>query len=95
MSDVGLRRVEATVHGMVQGVMYRGTTVKIAKQLNLQGWVKNNPNGTVSTVAEGSQEALREFIDYLHQGPATARVTQVDVQWREATGEFKRFTVLY
>lgn len=90
-----IKQIKAVIHGRVQGVMYRGTTANEAKKLKLAGWVRNNPDGTVSTVAEGNKQSLEAFVEYLHMGPPAARVTAVDVEWREATGRFKRFNVQF
>ncbi len=88
-------RIEATIRGHVQGVVYRGTTANEAKKHSVTGWVRNNANGTVSAVAEGSKSDLEAFLKYLHEGPPAARVTGVDVVWKRATSEFDSFNVRY
>ncbi len=86
-------RLHAIVHGRVQGVNFRSYTIQEATRLNLTGWVRNLPDGTVETVAEGPRPALESLLAFLHQGPPAARVTAVDVNWEEATGEFDSFRV--
>jgi len=87
--------LHAVVHGRVQGVNFRYYTVRTAQRLGLTGWVANRWDGTVETVAEGPREALEEFRDFLHRGPPSAVVQQVDVTWKTPTGDFKRFGVRY
>ncbi len=87
------KRLEATVHGRVQGVSFRYYTRLEAQRLHLMGWAANHQDGTVRVVAEGPEAALQEFMTYLHQGPAMAHVARVDVTWSEATGEFPQFSV--
>lgn len=87
------KRLEATIHGRVQGVYFRGTTREQARALGLTGWVRNEYDGTVRVVAEGDQPTLTRLLSFLHQGPPGAHVTHVDPHWRDATGEFTGFHV--
>lgn len=88
-------RLHAIVEGIVQGVNFRSHTVRRARSLGLTGWVANRWDGTVETVAEGPRAALREFLDFLYQGPPAAHVTHVTVRWEEPTGEFPDFRIVY
>ncbi len=71
------KRLNITVHGLVQGVAFRYYTVEKAQQLGLKGFVKNQPDGTVYIEAEGEDRVLRDFVAWCRQGPPHARVTQV------------------
>lgn len=86
-------RLEATVHGLVQGVSFRQYTLIEARRLRLAGWVANQPDGTVRVVAEGEEPDLRQLLAFLHDGPPFARVEQVDSQWSAASGTFTDFRV--
>ena len=88
-----MKRIEAVVYGMVQGVSFRQYTQQEARKLNLTGWVKNERDRTVRVVAEGPEDALRQLVDWLHVGSPYGRVDKVDVNWSEATDEFTRFEV--
>ena len=90
-----MMRLEATVYGRVQGVFFRQTTVRQARQLHLTGRVRNQPDGSVAVVAEGDEPALRQFHAFLRQGPPDAHVERVDEQWLPATHEFSQFGVHY
>ncbi len=90
-----MQRLTAIIYGRVQGVAFRDYTQREATRLKLTGWVANLPNGAVKVVAEGPAEALTQLEQWLHKGSPAARVAQVDVQWSEATGEFRRFVVQY
>ena len=68
----------ARVSGRVQGVGFRYSAVREAKSLKLSGWVRNSSNGDVEVWAEGSPEALAEFLDWLHKGPEYSRIDSVD-----------------
>ena len=47
--------MKATVFGKVQGVWFRDSTCTEAQNLNIFGWVKNMPDGTVMLEAEGEE----------------------------------------
>ena len=88
-------QLEATVHGRVQGVGFRAFTIREAHKLDLMGWVRNEPDGTVRVVAEGPREALEQLLQALHRGPRSAHVTRVTDSWNEASGTLGPFEVRY
>jgi len=88
-------RIHAFVSGIVQGVFFRSETRRIAKNLAIKGWVKNLPDGRVEVVAEGEKDDIENLIEFLKQGPASARVDNVDVETEEYRGEFEDFTIEY
>jgi acylphosphatase len=90
------RRLHAIVQGRVQGVNFRWTTRQRANELNVTGWVRNLADGRcVEVVAEGADEQLRELVRFLYNGPPAADVDSVDVEWKDASGEFNRFSVRF
>jgi len=90
------KRLHAIVHGRVQGVNFRSYTRLQARQLGLTGWVRNLIGGRrVEVVAEGPRERLGNLVRFLHQGPPSAAVDDVEVTWTEATGEFRDFGVRF
>jgi acylphosphatase len=86
-------RLEAVVHGRVQGVGFRMFVVDVATNRGLAGWVANEASGRVRCVAEGPRDDLRALLADLHDGPSGARVERVDATWLPASGEFGRFEV--
>ena len=87
-------RLEAHVHGLVQGVFFRHYTRLKAQELRLSGTVANQPNGAVMVIAEGAQEDVHTLLEWLKQGPELARVDQVDVSWSQPLGQRHDFTIL-
>ena len=81
-----LERLTATIHGRVQGVMFRRGTYAEALRLGLSGTVRNAPDGTVRVVAEGARDRLELLLAWLQQGPARAHVTAVDATWTTPAG---------
>ncbi len=86
-------RLEATVHGLVQGVGFRWFVVHEAARLGLTGWTANEPDGSVKVVAEGVPAALDALLVALRAGPGGAQVVRVAAQRRPASGEFPGFSV--
>lgn len=86
-------RLHAQVLGHVQGVNFRYYTRLIAKEMGLRGWVRNRSDGTVEVVAEGTRQQLDKLLQFLHTGPAAAKVSQVQTDWLSATGEFADFQI--
>ncbi len=89
------KRLECQVFGRVQFVMFRDFVCRKGRKLGLTGTVKNNPDGSVSVVAEGDEAKLRELLSLIHRGPILARVDSVTETWFEPLGEFKSFAILY
>ena len=48
--------------GRVQGVGFRYSTVQVAKEYEVTGFVKNLPDGRVQLEAEGAPEEIAAFI---------------------------------
>jgi acylphosphatase len=88
-------RVHAIVEGRVQGVNFRYHTVRTARQLGITGWVANRRDGKVEAVAEGPKGKLTELVSFLHEGSPAAQVTDVEIDWKSATGEFEEFQVRF
>lgn len=68
------------VVGKVQNVGFRYYTKKKAFELNINGFVKNELDGSVYIEAVGEEAKLDEFILWCHSGPQWARVSNVRIQ---------------
>jgi len=66
------------VRGRVQGVGFRFFVEREARMLGINGWVRNNPDGSVEVLAAGTPEQLLALRGKLHAGPRASRVDQVD-----------------
>lgn len=85
--------LSAVVHGRVQGVGFRFSARSRARKLNLTGWVRNEPDGTVRIMCEGSRERVEQFKAWLREGPPGAHVTHVDAREEPYRGQFRTFSV--
>lgn len=67
----------ARITGRVQGVSFRAWTQARARKYGLQGWVRNDPYGSVSALFQGPPKAVQQMIEELWEGPAAANVRDV------------------
>lgn len=82
------------IKGRVQGVGFRYFTRQNAKDLGIKGWVKNMSDGTVEAVVSGSREQVEKMINRLHEGPVSARVSEViELSDNEEIETFNDFSV--
>ena len=88
-------RAHVFVSGRVQGVFFRYETRRLARRLNVNGWVRNLPDGRVEALFEGEKDRVLELIEFCKRGPPGARVKHIEVRWEEPTGEFKDFQIRY
>ncbi len=84
-------KIKIKIFGYVQGVFFRYTTRKFARNLGLTGYVKNMPDGTVYIEAEGAKDKLNELLEFSKHGPKYARVEKVEYEYSQPTNEFKEF----
>jgi acylphosphatase len=67
------------VRGRVQGVGFRWFVEREAHLLGIAGWVRNNHDGSVEVLAQGSRDQLAGLHSRLREGPRAARVEAVEV----------------
>jgi acylphosphatase len=89
--DASLETLNVRVIGRVQGVGFRAAAVRQAHLLGVTGWIRNATDGTVEALLQGPHDNVDRMLSWLHTGPPSARVTEV--QSSEELGEryFERF----
>ena len=88
-------RVHAIVHGRVQGVFFREYTKRKARELGLEGWVRNLPDRTVETVFRGEADLVAVMVQWLYTGSPQSDVTEVDIKEEEPRDESVGFVIRY
>jgi acylphosphatase len=70
MSDYNEKiiRKAITVNGFVQGVGFRYRTIHAAELVGATGWVRNNPDGSVSMEIQGTEEQIDKVFRMIEQG---------------------------
>jgi acylphosphatase len=98
MVETSVTRARFRITGRVQGVCFRQWTSEQARSLGLSGWVRNDMDGSVCVEAFGWRQDVEALIKWCHQGPPSARVSRVEVEWStpdEAPAPAERFEIRY
>ena len=90
-----MRQLHAIIYGRVQGVSFRYNAQREGERQGLVGWVRNLPDGSVETLAVGSDDSLEAFEQWLRHGPPGAFVSEVEVSWDNTTETFTAFEIRY
>jgi acylphosphatase len=70
----------------VQGVFYRATVARHARELGLDGYAHNLPDGRVEVLACGSPAAIESFMAALWAGSSASKVSDVAMETVEEPG---------
>lgn len=89
-----MKHYNIRVKGRVQGVGFRYSAIRAARSFNLNGFVRNEPDGSVYMEAEGNEVSLELMLDWCRKGPGHARVDQVTHSESGLRG-FEDFGVAY
>lgn len=91
-----LERARIIVHGIVQGVGFRPTVYRIAKEMNLKGSVRNLGN-SVEIILEGTKGQIKEFVKNLKANkPPISKIENLKIisEGEIETSEFDDFIIL-
>ena len=80
-------RAHVFVSGSVQGVYFRATTRDRAREVGVDGWVRNLDDGRVEAVFEGPRADVETMVAFCHEGSSAARVDDVAVEYDDPEGE--------
>ncbi|MBT3400941.1 MAG: acylphosphatase [Rhodospirillaceae bacterium] len=76
--------VRVVIRGRVQGVWFRAWTENVARDLCLDGWVRNRSDGSVEAVFAGPAAPIDRMIINCREGPPAAAVESVEEEWIDA-----------
>ncbi len=82
-----MKRVRIVVSGVVQGVFYRATCARLARERGLSGFVRNMPDGRVEAAFEGRDDDVDAMMAWCRHGPELARVETMEVSAQQPIGE--------
>jgi len=66
------------IKGLVQGVFFRSATKEKAQELNINGFVRNESDGSVYIEAEGEKQQIDIFLNWCNSGPSSVKVETID-----------------
>ena len=80
--------------GHVQGVCFRATCIAEGQGLDLNGFVRNEPDGSVLLDVEGTSEDLKELLARV-QLRMQSNIDEMQVDPREPQGRSDGFRISY
>ena|SRR3990167_6520741 len=97
-----IKQARVFVKGDIIGVGFRAWTAIQAKKLGVKGWVRNvfdkpeifGVSGGVEGLLQAEEKILNRMVEILKQGPAIARVEDIEIDYEIPTEEFKTFEIL-
>lgn len=92
MSGLAPQRQEVRYRGDVQGVGFRYTTVRVARGYAVTGYVRNESDGSVRLVVEGTPAEIEAFLGKLADA-MSGYIHDFVPQKLPATGEFSDFAI--
>ena len=91
----GNKRLHIIVEGRVQGVYFRSFTRDQAVKLDLTGWVRNRPDGSVEALVEGDKASVEKMEQWFYQGSPHSRVDMVHTTEEPPVGDNTSFEIQY
>ena len=89
-----LIRRRIVFYGWVQGVGFRWRALQAANDLGVTGWVRNDPGGSVTMEAQGTQEAVDGVIVAIKQSSHIS-IDRMEVETIPLKEEERSFQPVY
>ena len=86
-----------TVHieGRVQRLGYRRIILEAAQELEIQGYVRNEPDGSIMAHAQGREDRLKEFLAKIKAPPPPITVRRFEETPATLDPSIKHFQIIY
>ncbi len=86
-------QIHIVFKGIVQGVGFRERTRRMAKSLNIKGWIKNNPDGSVEAIFQGPPDSVERLINFCETEIPDAIVSDKKIDYMEED-DFDNFKII-
>lgn len=90
-----LKTIHAVIEGKVQGVFFRACTRDEANRLQLGGWVRNLPDGSVEALISGEAKNVDHMLEWLETGSPLSQVSRVVIDSVNPESKFNSFIIKY
>lgn len=90
-----LKAYNIKVYGRVQRVGFRRYALDNAQALSLQGYIKNELDGSVSIFVQGEENKIEKFIEAITKAPLPIVVTKIEKEPASYDASIKYFTIKY
>ncbi len=88
-----MERVTVLYSGRVQGVGFRATVRHLARGYEVNGWVRNLPDGRVELVAEGAKPELQAFLEGVAASELSSYISTRSETWSLSQGGLRGFVI--
>ena len=95
MAESARRACRWILIGRVQGVGFRYYARQVAESLELRGWVRNLPDGTVEVQVAGAPDQIERFKSELQRGSRGAMVEAIDEEDLVQIPSWQRFQIVF
>jgi len=90
-----MKTLHVNVRGRVQGVFYRDYSKRQAESLNISGWIRNMPDGSVEAIISGRDSDVEQMVEWFQTGSPLSNVTSVQAEEIFPTEKLKNFEIRY
>ena len=87
-------RLQVFYSGSVQGGGFRYTVKPLVPGFDVNGMIRNLPDGRVELIAEGSKAELEAFQQAVRDSGLGRLIQREQPSWSEARGEFCGFEIV-
>jgi acylphosphatase len=88
------KNFELIIEGRVQGVGFRNFAYTRAIKNNINGYVKNTPDGGVEIICTGKSTDMDKFIAEIKKGPSFSFISNIRIN-ETAEDDFNNFEIRY
>ena len=74
------KSLSISIFGRVHGVGFRYHALNKAEEMGINGFIRNEQDGSVFIEAEGEEASIDEFVDWCRQGPRWASVDSIEIK---------------
>ena len=78
--------MHVVARGRVQGVFFRDTVRREARERGVAGFARNRTDGAVEAAFEGASADVEAMLGLCREGPGRARVERLEVSQEEPEG---------
>ncbi|RKX32499.1 MAG: acylphosphatase [Verrucomicrobia bacterium] len=89
------KRAVVRYEGLVQGVGFRYTAVSLARRRDVDGYVRNEPDGTVTLVAQGPRQEIEALLQDIRRSHLGRYITGEHLRWEEPQDGLEGFVIRY
>ncbi|MFP4472814.1 MAG: acylphosphatase [Candidatus Omnitrophota bacterium] len=89
-----MKQAHIYFEGIVQGVGFRYTAQRYARDIGLTGWVRNLPDGRVEMKAEGEKSGIQDLIRRI-EAHFSGSLRDKELYWQDQVEHFHEFKIVF